>query len=76
MRSMDPTRSEGQGSDTGGPQVQPELVPPLLDVVPEEVPELNQELEDGQEPADANQLDVIRRAVAMDRGDQDMLPDF
>jgi hypothetical protein len=34
------------------------------------------DLDDTQDAGDADHLDAVRRAVAMDRGDKDMLPDF
>ena len=68
-------RSGGERSD-GGLETVPELAlaPELRskDVASDEQPDL----EDTQDAGDADHLDAVRRAVAMDRGDKDMLPDF
>ena len=68
-------RSGGERSD-GGLETVPELAlaPELRskDVASDEQPDLD----DTQDAGDADHLDAVRRAVAMDRGDKDMLPDF
>ena len=68
-------RSGGERSD-GGLETVPELSLASelrsRDVVSDEQPDLD----DTQDAGDADHLDAVRRAVAMDRGDKDMLPDF
>ena len=68
-------RSGGERSD-GGLETVPELSLASelrsRDVASDEQPDLD----DTQDAGDADHLDAVRRAVAMDRGDKDMLPDF
>ena len=68
-------RSGGERWD-GGLETVPELSLASelrsRDVVSDEQPDLD----DTQDAGDADHLDAVRRAVAMDRGDKDMLPDF
>lgn len=68
-------RSGGERSD-GSLETVPELALapelPSKDAASDNQPDLD----DTQDAGDADQLDAVRRAVAMDRGDKDMLPDF
>ena len=68
-------RSGGERWD-GGLETVPELSLASelrsRDVASDEQPDLD----DTQDAGDADHLDAVRRAVAMDRGDKDMLPDF